>query len=164
MQGEDDFICWVKVSENNIEEIKDILGKHDGLEFFYPNIAPKIVETHMQKKAILLALASHWDEFGDRWRIHVLMYGKDSSGTAKTPLLRFLETVNGGFTGMRSTEAGLTVNLKDGSKGFHLRPAKESHLEHCRAFNDPPIFQIEPTQHLCNTEETALLDRKVLHR
>jgi len=113
-----DFTNWISYTDRDVDEILKILKTNDGLKFFSPCIAPKLTQVDAQKKAILLALASHWDEWGDRWRIHVLMYGKDSSGTAKTPMLKFVESIGGGFTGIRSTEAGLTVNLKDGSEGF----------------------------------------------
>ena len=113
-----EFLDWVEVTPEGIAEFKQILQDNDALEYFYPYVCPKVVEVDIQKRAILLALASHWDSEDDRWRIHVLMYGEESTGTAKTPLLRWIKEIGGAYAGMRSTKAGLTVNLKDGSPGL----------------------------------------------
>ena len=113
-----EFLGWVKVTQRDIAEFEQILQHNDALEYFYPYVSPKVVEMDIQKKAMLLALASHWDSNGDRWRIHVLMYGEESTGTGKTPLLRWIKEIGGAYTGMRTTKAGLTVNLKDGSPGL----------------------------------------------
>jgi len=113
-----EFLDWVKVTPEDIDEFKRILQDNDALEYFYPYVSPKVVEMDIQKKAFLLALASHWDSNSDRWRIHVLMYGEASTGTGKTPLLRWIKEIGGAYTGMRTTKAGLTVNLKDGSPGL----------------------------------------------
>ena len=113
-----EFLGGVEVTPRDIAEFKRILQDNDAVEYFYPYVSPKVVEMDMQKKAMLLALASHWDSNGDRWRIHVLMYGEESTGTGKTPLLRWIKEIGGAYGGMRSTKAGLTVNLKDGSPGL----------------------------------------------
>lgn len=113
-----EFLDWVEVTKDDITEFEQILHNNDALEYFYPYVCPKVVEMDMQKKVILLALASHWDSNGDRWRIHVLMYGGESTGTGKTPLLRWIKEIGGAYAGMRTTKAGLTVNLKDGSPGL----------------------------------------------
>jgi len=109
----------VVVTDEDIAEFKDILANNDAIKYWTPYVCPKVVEMEKQKEAILIALASHWDEHGDRWRINILMYGKKSSGTGKTPLLRWVKVLGGGYaSGTRSTKSGLTVNLKDGSPGF----------------------------------------------
>jgi len=113
-----EFLDWVEVTPEDIDEFKRILQDNDALEYFYSYVSPKVVEMDIQKKAMVLALASHWDSNGDRWRIHVLMYGDTSTGTGKTPLLRWIKEIGGAYTGMRTTKAGLTVNLKDGSPGL----------------------------------------------
>ena len=113
------FLENVTVEEEDIQKFKEILREHDGLDYFYKYVCPKVVKMEDEKKAVLLALASHWDEHGDRWRVQVLFYGKDSSGTGKTPILRWIKKLGGGYTsGTRSTRAGLSVSLKDGSPGF----------------------------------------------
>ncbi|GAJ17915.1 unnamed protein product, partial [marine sediment metagenome] len=114
---EEEFLDWVEVTSEDIVEFEQILQDNDALEYLHPYVCPKLEKLDMQKKAILLALASHWDSGGDRWRIHVLMHGEESSGTAKTPLLRWIKEIGGAYASMRSTKAGLTVNLKDGSPG-----------------------------------------------
>lgn len=115
---EEEFLDWVEVTSEDIVEFEQILQDNDALEYLHPYVCPKLEKLDMQKKAILLALASHWDSGGDRWRIHVLMHGEESSGTAKTPLLRWIKEIGGAYASMRSTKAGLTVNLKDGSPGL----------------------------------------------
>ncbi|MFW6173490.1 MAG: hypothetical protein ACOC5T_07090 [Elusimicrobiota bacterium] len=119
-----EFLSDIAVTEEDIKEFKEILKENDGVDYFTDYICPKIVEVEKQKRAILVALASCWDQHDDRFRIHVLMYGEESSGTAKTPLLRFIKKLGGGYTGMRSTRSGLTVNLKTGEKGFLPRHHK----------------------------------------
>ena len=113
-----EFLDWVKVTKEDRADFEQILQDNDALEYFYPYVSPKVVEMDIQKKAFLLALASHWDSNGDRWRIHLLMYGETSTGTGKTPLLRWIKEIGGAYAGMRTTKAGLTVNLKDGSPGL----------------------------------------------
>ena len=63
-----EFLDWVKVTPEDIDEFKRILQDNDALEYFYPYVSPKVVEMDIQKKAFLLALASHWDSNSDRWR------------------------------------------------------------------------------------------------
>lgn len=116
-----DFLDWVDVTQEDIKEFEEILQEGDALEYFYPYVCPKLKGMDIQKKAALLALASHWDEAGDRYRIGVLMYGEQSSGTGKTPLLMWVKELGGGYVGMTTTNRGLTVNLKTGAPGFFAR-------------------------------------------
>ena len=116
-----DFLDWVETTPEDIKEFEEILLKNDALDHFYPYICPKLKGMENQRKAVLLALASHWDEAGDRYRITVLMYGEQSSGTGKTPLLRWIKELGGGYVGMTATSRGLTVNLKTGAPGFFAR-------------------------------------------
>ncbi|MEA3431167.1 MAG: hypothetical protein U9R01_00580 [candidate division WOR-3 bacterium] len=116
-----EFLDWVEVTPEDIKEFEEILQEGDALDYFYPYICPKLKGMENQRKAVLLALASHWDEAGDRYRISVLMFGEQSSGTGKTPLLRWIKELGGGYVGMTATSRGLTVNLKTGSPGFFAR-------------------------------------------
>lgn len=103
---------WVpNVTEEDIEEFKRILEKHDGLNFWAPFINPKVSMMDRQKKAILLTLASLDDRFGDRHRIHTLLYG--DPGTAKSELREWVSLkLNIASCSHRSTDVGLTGDAR----------------------------------------------------
>jgi DNA replicative helicase MCM subunit Mcm2 (Cdc46/Mcm family) len=116
------FLERVTVTKQDISTLKEILAVNDGVTFFSRFIAPKIQEMDRCKAAILIALASGWDEADDRFRVHVLMYGKWSSGTGKTPLLKWLKRVGAAYIdALLATRAGITVDLRDGSPGILAR-------------------------------------------
>lgn len=129
------FLDDVYVSNRDIYEFQRILHtireknrgsdvQYSALDYWYDAVAPKIIEMDNVKKAVLCALASHWDDstYSDRWRLHILMYGKYSSGTGKTPILRFMRNLGGGYvSAQRATKAGLTVNLHEGTTGFLVK-------------------------------------------
>lgn len=113
-----EFLSDIVVDDTNAVEFRAILANNDALTYFSPFIAPKIEKMDACKVAILIALASNWDEADDRFRVHVLMYGKDSSGTGKTPILKWLHHLGGAYIdSIFATRAGITVNLRDGSPG-----------------------------------------------
>jgi DNA replicative helicase MCM subunit Mcm2 (Cdc46/Mcm family) len=116
-----EFLKEFDVTEEDIKEFKEILKNQDAIDYFYPLVCPKIHGMEKPRKAVLLALASHWDDEDDRWRISVLMYGKQSTGTAKTPLLRWVKELGGGYVGMSTTRSGLTVNMRTGAPGYFAR-------------------------------------------
>jgi DNA replicative helicase MCM subunit Mcm2 (Cdc46/Mcm family) len=112
------FLGDIVLTDTDEAEFKEIVTKHDAVAYFSPYIAPKIREMDHVKQAILIALASGWDEADDRFRVHVLMYGKESSGTGKTPLLKWLRKLGGAYIDSTfATRAGIAVNLRDGSAG-----------------------------------------------
>lgn len=124
------FLDDVYLTNRDIYEFQHILQtireknkgsdiQYSALDYWYDAVAPKIIEMDDVKRAVLCALASHWDMYSDRWRLHILMYGKYSSGTGKTPILRFMRNLGGGYvSAQRATKAGLTVNLHEGIAGF----------------------------------------------
>lgn len=132
------FLDDVYVSNRDIYEFQRILQtireknmdndvQYSGLDYWYEAVAPKIIEMDDVKRAVLCALASHWDRYGDRFRVHILCYGKYSSGTGKTPILRFMRNLGGGYvSAQRATKAGLTVNLHEGVTGFLPRHHKNA--------------------------------------
>lgn len=111
------------VLQTIIEKNKGSDVQYSALDYWYDAVAPKIIEMDAVKRAVLCALASHWDSpYGDRWRLHILCYGKYSSGTGKTPILRFMRNLGGGYvSAQRATKAGLTVNLHEGTTGFLVK-------------------------------------------
>lgn len=126
------FLDDVYITNRDIYEFQHILQtireknkgsdiQYSALDYWYDAVAPKIIEMDDVKRAVLCALASHWDDsaYSDRWRVHILCYGKYSSGTGKTPILRFMRNLGGGYvSAQRATKAGLTVNLHEGTTGF----------------------------------------------
>lgn len=61
------------------------------------------------KKALLLSMASHGDKFGDRGRIHVLMYG--DPGSAKSQLMNWIVyQIGAKFCSQRTSKVGLTAD------------------------------------------------------
>lgn len=116
-----EFLDEIEVTTKEIKRFEKILSEHDALDYFYPNVCPKLEGMEKPRKAVLLALASHWDEAGDRYRIGVLMYGKYSTGTGKSPLLMWIKQLGGGYVGRTTTSSGLTVNLRTGAPGFFAR-------------------------------------------
>lgn len=130
------FLDDVYLTNRDIYEFQHILQtireknrgsdiQYSALDYWYDAVAPKIIEMDDVKRAVLCALASHWDIYQDRFRVHVLLYGKYSSGTGKTPILRFMRNLGGGYvSAQRATKAGLTVNLHEGTTGFLVRHNK----------------------------------------
>ena len=79
----------------------------DMLDYLAQQINPKVYQLEHVKKAIVLTLASTGDKFGDRGRIHTLLYGPP--GTAKSAIGEWL-VHNLGIEGIshRSSDVGLT--------------------------------------------------------
>jgi DNA replicative helicase MCM subunit Mcm2 (Cdc46/Mcm family) len=91
------------------EKFAALVESEDMLDYWAARINPKVVGMEDEKRAVMLSIASHGDKFGDRGRIHVLMYG--DPGTAKTAIGSFL-VFELGATGasMRSSRVGLTAD------------------------------------------------------
>ena len=83
----------------------------DGLNYWAQFINPKVSSMLTQKKAILLSLVSLDDRYGDRHRIHTLLYG--DPGTAKSELREWVSYKLGiPSCGHRSTDVGLTGDAR----------------------------------------------------
>lgn len=96
------------VSVDYLEKWENMLENgEDMLSYFAEQVNPKVYGLAEVKKAIVLALASTGDKWGDRGRLHVLMYGPP--GTAKSTLGEWL-VHNLGIEGIshRSSDVGLT--------------------------------------------------------
>lgn len=97
------------LSDEVKEEFRKLADSKDMIEHWYQLINPKVVGMDDVKRAVLLAIASHGDKFGDRGRLHVLMYG--DPGTAKSMvtdwLVFHLDAVG---ASMRTSQAGLTAD------------------------------------------------------
>lgn len=79
----------------------------DMLEYWNKWINPKIENMEPVKKALLISMASHGDRFGDRGRVHVLMYG--DPGSAKSQLMSWITYQIGAmFCSQRTSKVGLT--------------------------------------------------------
>jgi len=101
----------VVVDEEDEEEFQKIIEEETPLEYWAERIAPKVVEMEGHKKALLIALASMGDLYGDRNRTHVLFYG--DPGTAKSALIRWVSSrLEVGFCSHRTTDVGLTGDAR----------------------------------------------------
>lgn len=79
----------------------------DMVDYWAHQINPKIEGMIEVKRAILLCLASHGDEYGDRGRVHVLMYG--DPGSAKSALASWVHYhLDAEFCSQRTSQVGLT--------------------------------------------------------
>ena len=88
------------------DKFNEIVKKYDMLDYWARFINPKVTGMEHVKRALLLSVASTNDRYGDRGRIHVLMYG--DPGTAKTELMMWMHHYLGAkFTTHRSSDAGL---------------------------------------------------------
>lgn len=101
-----------------IEEFEKLIaGDTDMLEYWSKSINPKIEGLGLQKKAILLCIASHSDKFGDRGRVHVLMWG--DPGSAKSQLMGWVVYQLGAHQcSQRTSKVGLTAD----ASGNELTP------------------------------------------
>jgi DNA replicative helicase MCM subunit Mcm2 (Cdc46/Mcm family) len=79
----------------------------DMLELWAPQINPKIEGLVDVKRALLICLASHNDEYGDRGRCHTLMHG--DPGSAKSALAYWIyKYLDADFCSQRTSQVGLT--------------------------------------------------------
>lgn len=159
------FLDDVYVTNQDVYEFQRILEtireknrgsdvQYSALDYWFEAVAPKIIEMDDVKRAVLCALASHWDSpYSDRWRIHILCYGKYSSGTGKTPILRFMRNLGGGYvSAQRATKAGLTVNLHEGVAGFLPR-----HHRNCAGIDEIDKFSAEDRNSLLEVLEDGMV-------
>lgn len=97
------------IDEELEQKFQEMCETEDMIEHWYPMINPKVVGMEDVKRAVLLSIASHGDKFGDRGRLHVLMYG--DPGTAKSAIGSFLVFDLGAVgASMRSSRVGLTAD------------------------------------------------------
>lgn len=103
----------MKIDRTYIQKWREQLEEpdHDALDYWAEKINPKVENMIDVKRAILLSLASHGDNYGDRGRIHVLLKGKP--GTAKSMLMEWCsEKLGCKSAGNRSTSVGLTGDMR----------------------------------------------------
>lgn len=97
------------LSDEVKEEFRRLADSEDMIEHWYQSINPKVVGMEDVKRAVLLSIASHGDKFGDRGRLHVLMYG--DPGTAKSMITDWLVFHQGAVgASMRTSRVGLTAD------------------------------------------------------
>lgn len=96
-----------------LDEFKGLLEQEDfdALSYWSDKINPKVIGMEDVKRAVLLSIASHTDEHGDRGRVHVLLEGKP--GTAKSTIQMWLSHKCGAeFCSHRTSEVGLTGDMR----------------------------------------------------
>jgi len=102
-----------EIDPDNLESFRELTSgeEYEALDYWSERINPKVTGMEDVKKAILLSLASHGDEYGDRGRIHVLLSGEP--GTAKSELRTWIAHRLGAETiSQRSTKVGLTGDAR----------------------------------------------------
>jgi len=93
-------------TSNYTEKFNEIIKKYDMLDYWARFINPKVTGLENVKQALLLSIASTGDRYGDRGRIHVLLYG--DPGTAKSELMLWIHHYLGAkYATHRSSDAGL---------------------------------------------------------
>lgn len=101
----------VESIDMNAQFTEFIQSEGDMLEYWAPQINPKVEGLLHVKQAILLSLASHGDICGDCGRVHVLMKG--SPGSAKTALAGWIVHHMGAVgCSQRTTQVGLTGDAR----------------------------------------------------
>lgn len=107
----------VEVSEEDIEEIKQLVEDEDPLEYWSNFIAPSLKYRDLAKKATLIMLTSPEDKHGSKGRINMLIYGPP--GTGKTVIKNFLRDEFGAETidGPRVSKADITYNKNKDEMG-----------------------------------------------
>jgi len=87
----------------------ELVANEDMLDYWAARLNPKVVGMENEKRATMLCLASHGDKFGDRGRLHLLLYG--DPGTAKTLITDWVVFKLGAIgASMRSSQVGLTAD------------------------------------------------------
>lgn len=110
------------LSRETRKEFQELTQEHDMLNYWAPYLNPNLSNMLLQKKAILLSLASLNDFQGKRGRINVLLYGE--GGTGKSDLLEWsAEKIgHGQCLGPRSSEVGLTGDARGDSVTLGVLP------------------------------------------
>jgi DNA replicative helicase MCM subunit Mcm2 (Cdc46/Mcm family) len=86
----------------------DLIAREgDMLEYWAPQVNPKVEGLIEVKQALLICLASPDDESGDRGRCHTLMHGEP--GSAKSALAKWIaDHQDADFCSQRTSDVGLT--------------------------------------------------------
>ena len=94
-----------------LEKWETMLSNGGALDYFAALVNPKIAKLEYAKKIVFLSLVSASDKFGDRGRIHTLLYGRE--GTAKSTIGMWL-VHRLGIEGAshRSSDVGLTGDAR----------------------------------------------------
>lgn len=101
----------------NAMELMDRIESHDdSLGCLTQLLAPGVEGLELAKRAIILSMVSLDDRGSDRGRLHTLLYGPP--GTAKTSPVKFAADMAGApLFSPKTTEAGLTADLRNGNPG-----------------------------------------------
>lgn len=102
-----------RIDPDVVDKFEELVASddYDPVNHWSERINPKLVDLERVKKAALLSIASHGDQYGDRGRVHVLLEGEP--GTGKSALRMWLATKLGaGSTSQRTTDVGLTGDAR----------------------------------------------------
>jgi len=101
------------IDPENLKDFRELTSGEDyrALDYWSKKINPKVTDMENVKKAVLLSLASHGDEYGDRGRIHVLLSG--DPGTAKSEVRMWIAHRLGAETiSQRTSKVGLSGDAR----------------------------------------------------
>lgn len=114
----------LKVTNEDIEEFKEILSNNEALDYWSGFIAPQVKYRIKAKKSILCMLASPEDKHGNKGRTNVIIFGPP--GTGKTAFKDFLTSNFGTYSidGSRVSKADLTYNKNNDKDGLLVRAHK----------------------------------------
>lgn len=100
-----------------VQELSGMIRKADDpLPVLAHMLAPHVEGLERAKQAVVLSLVSLDDKGPHRGRIHTLLHGPPGTGKGQ-PLKRAAELAKVPVFSPRTTEAGLTADLRDGAPG-----------------------------------------------
>lgn len=102
-----------RLEPETVDVFEDLVADegYDAVNYWSERVNPKLVGLERVKKAALITVASHGDEYGDRGRVHTLLEGEP--GTGKSKLRMWIATKLGAETvSQRTTEVGLTGDAR----------------------------------------------------
>lgn len=116
-----------RIEPERVDVFEDIVSdpEYDALNYWSARLNPKLVGMDRVKKATLVSVASHGDEYGDRGRAHTLLEG--APGTGKSKLFMWVSTKLGARSvSQRTTDVGLTGD----ARGDEITPGALPKADH----------------------------------
>lgn len=102
-----------RIDPDLVDRFEDLVSQddYDPVNYWSEYINPKLVDMERCKKAALLTVASHGDQYGDRGRVHTLFEGEPGTGKSKLRLW-LVSKLGAGSASQRTTDVGLTGDAR----------------------------------------------------